>query len=310
MMMSGMRPLQESDKNRIANRRSILYRVFRRMASVINGKLRNGGSSMRTDRALAAPRLAREKNQRRLRSRRSCLTALLLAALLGVLAVVAVWRFPEQAAALRRRALPQVQRVARAAAGEISLAPFQAVLQESDLDPTEKAQWHDFAGRIWELAEATSGAALARSDVIELSRAVVQSEAGLYYGLRALRRGGLESFVAEEDARQAHRLRLERALAALREGWLAPAAVARLNAHLPALLIDRQAGGASAPFDRPARRRMHAFLDELRDWDRQSGAPRGASSPRDMAAGLREQLRRFRQAVLQTREAKKHEISS
>ena len=242
------------------------------------------------NRAAAAQR---RKQQRRRRSRQGCLALLIL---LPLLAVVWAWRFREETATWVRRATPWLQTRARAAMGEISLVPYFAVIEASDLSALEKEEWTRMMERAWARAEESGWALMRRSEIIEQARAVVESPPGLYYALRVLQEQGLDHAELDAERRRLGLRLMEEARAALREGRMPVRTREMLKGHIHSLLIDARGGLVAEREVRQAAERSRVFLSDLHA-ERRDGAWQRSGDRVDMASRLRGVLREMRREM-------------
>ncbi len=224
---------------------------------------------------------------RRRRVRGGCLGTL---AFLAALAVVGGWVFRERTGDWVRHAAPWLQSQGRAVAGKVSLLPFFAALHESDLSQEEKTEWTRVVETAWTVAEETSGAVVRRRDIIEPARKVLESDAGLYYGIRLLRNRGLDHTDMNAVQKSAGMRLMNEALDALENGRVTDSARIALNAHLPLLLIDLREGRLGERDLRAAQARLRDFLSVLNTASR-AGAFDGESRPTDLAGDMRTALR-------------------
>ncbi len=225
----------------------------------------------------------REELRGRMRSRFFRNGCLGLLAALAVAVLAAGWLY-------RDRVAPWLRAQRLAVAGRASLDPIFDMLDESDLSPAEKEEWTRVLETAWRVCEESSGAVLRRRDIIGPARRVLESEPGLYYGIRLARRLVLaRAESATEESDRDVRL-MTQAMDALKNGRIAPETRHRLNRLLPGALNELRREGTDEDDRSAARPHLDGFVAVLDDAQR-SGAITAGTRSSDMSAELRVALR-------------------
>ena len=228
-----------------------------------------------------------------------CLAVLLLLAAAGA---ALYFLGPRWLGDADRRFLPWLESKGRALVGRLSLEPLRCVIEQSELDATEQRDALKFLEEKWQLAADSRDQKLSRERLINLSRDVVGSRAGLCYALQAVSRGHYQQASLSPQQLDLGRRLAKETAARLADGAYAPE---ELQPRLSDLcsVISGWRTETTGPDGRPEQ--DHSLRDLFRDLNRlqQTTAHAGDGRVHNLAAELRAEWASFKQKVQQAERA-------